>query len=275
VKLVYFFSMAHEILDLEKARHSPHVARKRRARILHILHVALEIAHDEGRDGLTLKHVADRLGLTTAALYRYFSSKDALIAELQRAVISALAATTRDRAETADAFARKAGLSQPERALLGVSVSAFAFEAFSRTAPMEFGILSMDLSAPEFTLPDREAALVFETAWSALSDLAERLRAAERVGALAPGDASERAVALWASLQGIVQTRKFARSGPDRIDPTRIARGLVPSLLVGWGADPAIVARAVDITHVQGFTERPETTFDFLERVLDLERAFD
>jgi AcrR family transcriptional regulator len=265
VKLIYFSAMTHEIVDLDEARHSPHVARKRRARILHILRVALEIAHDEGRDVLTLKHLAERLDVTTAALYRYFTSKDALVAELQRAVISALAATTRDRAELADAFARRAGLSEAERVLLGVSVSAFAFEAFSRSAPMEFGILSMDLSAPEFTLPDREAAQVFETAWSALSDLAERLRHAERIGALAPGDASERAVALWASLQGIVQTRKLARSGPDRIDPTRIARGLVPSLLVGWGADQVLVTRVVDMTHVQGFAERPETTFDFLE----------
>jgi len=257
--------MAHEILDLEQARHSPHVARKRRARIRHILHTALEIAHEEGRDGLTLKHLAERLGVTTAALYRYFTSKDALVAELQRSVIAALARTTRDRADDADAFARRAGLSAIERELLGVSVSAFAFEAFSRTAPMEFGILSMDLSAPEFTLPDREAAQVFESAWSALSDLADRLREAERIGALVPGDASERAVALWASLQGVVQTRKLARSGPDRIDPTRIARSLVPSLLVGWGGDPAVVNRVVEMTHVQGFTERPETTFDFLE----------
>ena len=257
--------MLHEICDLDEARHSPHVARKRRVRIRGILRVALEIARVEGREALTLKRVAERQGLTTAALYRYFSSKDALVAELQRAVISALAAITRERVANADAFAQQAALSAVERALLGVTVSAFVFEEFSRSAPVEFGILSMDLSEPENTLPDREAAHVFEAAWSALSDLAEQLRAAQECGGLDAGDASERAVALWAGLQGVVQTRKLARSAPDRIDSTRIARGLVPALLVGWGAASDVASRMVELTRVQHFAESPESIPDYLE----------
>ena len=261
--------MLHEVCDLDEARHSPHVARKRQLRIRGILHVALEIARVEGREALTLKRVAEQQGLTTAALYRYFSSKDALVAELQRAVISALAAITRERVADADVFAEQAALSAVERALLGVIVSAFVFEEFSRSAPVEFGILSIDLSAPEPTLPDREAAHVFEAAWSALSDLAEQLRTAEECGALDAGDAAERAVALWAGLQGVVQTRKLARSAPDRIDSTRIARDLVSALLVGWGAASDTASRMVDLTRAQRFAESPESTHDYLEKLGD------
>lgn len=261
--------MPHEVCDLDEARHSPHVARKRRRRIREILRVALEIARVEGREALTLKRVAERQGLTTAALYRYFSSKHALVAELQRAVISALAAITRERVAEADAFAQQAGLSAVDRALLGVIVSAFVFEEFSRSAPVEFGILSMDLSAPEFTLSDREAAHVFEAAWSALSDLAGRLREAQECGALDAGDASERAVALWAGLQGVVQTRKLARSAPDQIDFIRIARDLVSALLVGWGAASDAASRMVDLTRVQRFAESTESAHDHLEKLVD------
>jgi len=247
--------MLHEVWDLDEARHSPHVARKRQLRIRGILRSALEIARREGREALTLSRVAKEKGLTTSALYRYFSSKDALVAELQRSVISALAKATRERVAAADAFARQAAFSEADRALLGVTVSAFVFEEFSRCAPVEFGILSMDLSVPESMLPDREAAHVFEAAWSALSDLAEQLRTAQECDALGAGDAAERAVALWAGLQGVVQTRKLARSAPVRIDSTRIAHGLVSALLIGWGATSEAANRMGDLTRTNGFAE--------------------
>ena len=256
--------MVHEVYDLAEARHSPHVARKRQARIREILRIALEIVTAEGRDALTLKRLAERQGVTSAALYRYFPSKDALVAELQRAIISALAETTRARVGLAEDHARRIRLSEQERALLDVTVSAFVFEEFSRSSPVEFGILSTDLSAPEYTLSDHEAARVFEMAWSALSDLASRLRIAQDCGALGPGDESGRAVTIWASLQGVVQTRKLARHATARIDSTRIARGLLATLLVGWGARARAVDRVVELALSEAFAASPESALDSL-----------
>jgi len=261
--------MSHEVLDLDAARHSPHVARKRRTRIREILGAALDIAADEGRDALTLKRLAERLGLTTTALYRYFPSKDALVAELQRAVIHALARSTRECVDAAEADALAKGYSDDERMLLGVVVSAFAFERFAHRAPVEFGILSMNLSAPEYSLPEREAAQVFEAAWSALTELAERLRLAQEGGVLAAGDASGRAVGLWAGLQGVAQTRKLARSASDRIDSTRISHDLIQALLVGWGATPALASRMIEATADEGFAEASTSTHEYLENLDD------
>lgn len=257
--------MVHQIIDLDEARHSPRVARKRQARIRQILGCALELARSEGRDALTLKRLAEKLDLTTPALYRYFASKDALVAELQRAVIATLAETTRTRVAASAEFAATASFSKGEQSLLGVAVSALVFEAFARSAPVEFGLLAMDLSVPEFTLPEREAADVFEAAWAALSDLAGCLEAAESCRALAPGDANERAVALWAGLQGVVQTRKLARSAANRIDPTRIAHNLVSALLTGWGAPAASANRVVQTTRHEGLAAWPDPTVDFFE----------
>ena len=261
--------MLQEVNDLDAARHSPHVAEKRRARILRILRAALEVVRVEGRDGLTLKRVAEQQGLTTAALYRYFPSKDALVAELQRAVIAALAEVTRDRIEAAGRLAIADGFTPEERALLSIVVSGFVFEEFSRRAPMEFGILSNDLSSPEFTLPDREARLVFEAAWVALTDLADRLTNGEECGALVAGDASERAMALWAGLQGVVQTRKLSRNAPDRVDSTRVAKGLVSALLIGWGADGAAIERVIELIRDRQLCSLAGSSFNLFESPID------
>ena len=261
--------MPPEIRNLDEARKDPAVASKRAERIRPILRAAMEVARVEGREAVTLTRVAQRMGLSTAALHRHFSSKDALVAELQRAVITVLATTTRACVDRADAYSREIDLPDGERALLGVTVSALVFEAFSRTAPVEFGILSMNLSMPEVQLPDREAAHVFEAAWSSLRDLAEQLEAAEACGVLEKGDASERSIALWAGLQGVVQTRKLSRNAPELIDSTRIAHGLVTALLVGWGAEAETARRLVELTRARGFAALPDSTHEGLEELAD------
>ena len=239
-------------IAIEDGRHSPHVARKRQARLRRILATALAILRSEGRPALTLKALGEQLDLTPAAIYRYFPSKDALIAELQRVVIASLAAAASERVACAEGLARSARLGPRDRALLAIVVSALVFESFARDASTEFGLLSSDLGRLEYALPAREAAQVFEMAWRALGELAGRIEAAAKVGALVEGPGSERAIALWAALQGVAQTRKLVRSAAGRIDPPRIARGVVGALLVGWGAVPARVER------VMGFARERE-----------------
>jgi AcrR family transcriptional regulator len=249
----------YEIQD--ESGHSPRVSRKRQVRLHHIVRTALALVRDEGREALTLQRLADGLGVTAASLYRYFPSKDALVAELQRSVIAWLARETRARIVRA---ARTAP-SDVDPDLVAVVVTTFGFESFARRSPVEFGLLSMHLSTPEYGLADAEAARVFEAAWESLSDLAAHLDAAARRGVLAPGDAGERAVTLWAGLQGVVQTRKLARSAPDRIDPTAIARGLVPTLLVGWGGRPDAVAAAVAVVVDRRLSEPRGSVDDLLD----------
>jgi hypothetical protein len=95
------------------------------------------------------------------------------------------------------------------------------------------------------------------------------LRTAQECGALDAGDPGERALALWAGIQGLAQTRKLARSAPDRIDSTRIARGLVSALLVGWGAESDLASRMVNLTRARRFAESLESTHDYLQKLSD------
>ena len=64
-------------------------AARRRARTLTaLLDEALRIVEEHGLDGLTMAALAERMDYTTPALYRYFASKGALVAELNRRVLS-------------------------------------------------------------------------------------------------------------------------------------------------------------------------------------------
>src|SRR5262245_1975511 len=56
---------------------------ERDARVEWILDAALEIVVAEGSAALTTPALAKRLGYTPAAFYRYFESKDALLAALE------------------------------------------------------------------------------------------------------------------------------------------------------------------------------------------------
>lgn len=57
-----------------------------------ILAAALELFAEQGFDGTSLQQIADRLGLTKAALYYHFRSKDDLLAELLIPVLDELEA---------------------------------------------------------------------------------------------------------------------------------------------------------------------------------------
>ena len=63
-------------------------ARKREARADAILDEAMRVLAADGPDALTLARIGKALGLVPAALYRYFDSKDALLAALQRRAIA-------------------------------------------------------------------------------------------------------------------------------------------------------------------------------------------
>ena len=57
----------------------------------HILWVASQIASESGLDGITMTSLARRIGLTTAALYKHFASKQDLLGALALGVVTELA----------------------------------------------------------------------------------------------------------------------------------------------------------------------------------------
>ena len=217
---------------------------RREKRLDAILEGASRLVAEEGLDALTLHRLAREQGYVTAALYRYFDSKDHLLAELQRRTLSFLHAEFVRVRELARGDATEARLDARTAALFELRSIADFYVSLPRSAPEHFGLVSVLLSDPRPLVPDAEAKKTAPALLAFLGDVRELLDHAASVGALAPGDAFDRTLVLWSSLQGAAQLGKLSRFAKERFDARRLGRIAAESLLRGWGAAAAELERA-------------------------------
>lgn len=202
-----------------------------------ILDAAVQLVADGGFDGLSMSRLAEAVGYTPGALYRYIGSKDALLAKI---IDSALADVR--------AFLDGATQRLPEGAgpLSSVFALALAYRAFARERPHQFGLLAMSLAEPRVLLREPEgAAIVVQRMVSALTPLSEALEGAAAAGRLRRGDVPERTICVFALLQGVLQLHKQVRHAEAILDLDRLAASGVSALLQGWGAAPCDVEEAL------------------------------
>lgn len=189
----------------------------------------------KGVDGLSLHKLAKAVDYTPGALYRYFASKDALLAALVEVVIHDLAADL-------GALLRSLPDAGPLTRVLAISR---AYRRYASAAAGRFGLLTRLASDPRFLIADHDEAMRVMTAMIAgLSPLADALGAAAAAGLIEPGDASERTLMWFAALQGTLQLRKQAARVPKIIHAERLEASLERTLLRGLGATPEAVLAA-------------------------------
>jgi len=199
-----------------------------------ILDAALALIATAGMEGFTLTDLARRLGFTTAALYRYYASKDALIANLQIRALS----SCRRNLKIAVERTRSCNLKPEVAGLLPVLATAAVHRQLAADSPAEFGLLALTLADPRQLVGDEEAVSVWHEALQLVAAVQGHVLAAETCGALAPGKATERAMLLVFAGQGVLQMQKLASRWPGGIDPPAMANALTDSLLHAWGAKP-------------------------------------
>jgi len=250
-------------------------AQRRRARRAEILEQALELLIEEGLDGFSTHRLAARLDLTAGALYRYFPSKDAILAEVQVAVIVSqherLRAVWQDVARRAE----REGLSTRQTALAVLVASAEAFIALCSLQPRRFRLLARIIAEPEPMIGDEAFFIVMAPAKALLDEVAGHFEHAADVGALNRRDEARdpvrRAVLLWGSLQGIAQMDKLSRHGMDVFSRRPLAGELIRTLFTGWGANrkdfdaARKVAGSVDFERLLTDTRDPESASDVLD----------
>jgi AcrR family transcriptional regulator len=203
-------------------------SRKKQRRDEMLRHAQALIA-DEGIDALTLGRLARDFDLVPAALYRYFASKDALIAELQRRTIEALHPR----------FAAAVAPAGADDSALGPLLRAGRFYlALPAQEPEAYAFITQLLGDPRPLVPDDEALRTAPALLAFLADVAALIRSAQTQGALAPGSASQRALMLWAALQGVCQLGKLGRFDSTRFDVPALGDATLTTLLLGWGAAP-------------------------------------
>lgn len=190
---------------------------------------ALVLAGDP--ESVTVHAVARAIGVTPGALYRYFPSRDAIVAAVEARVLADLAAAVDEAVAGA-----------PPEPIARLIAASGGVLVFAKGSPHRYALLSRMLAVPRRILTDDDAAPVIAIAVGVLGRVQGLFAAAQACGALRPGEDASRVLALWAAIHGAVQLDKLARFAPAA-DATHIGREAVDALLLGWGADPASIGR--------------------------------
>ena len=201
-------------------------ARTRAARTEAILDAAMAIVDDEGLDALTIARLAHALDAAVGAMYRYFPSKDALLIALQTRLIAEYGQDLRLALEAA-----------PDVPLLRLALVACHYQRYFVTQRAQARLLAQTLADPRPLVADDLAAGVVQQVLALLGGVSDIFRTAAARDQLVPGDAGERAIVFWATIQGVAQTHKLARLTPV-LRSDRLLVAAFESLVRGWGGTP-------------------------------------
>lgn len=220
----------------------PH-ARQRELKAEAIVDAAMALIAREGLEALTLARVGKELGLVTTAIYRYFASKDALLAALHRRAITTV--HERFRAELSRWEERSKRMSDDTRALAKILATARFYVTLPETQPEAFRLMSLMLADPRPLVDDASAIASIPVVAGFIGDASALFADAENVRAIEPGMHLARTATLWATLHGLTQLAKLRRVAPESPTPLAVAEQSTVTLLRGMGATDAAIRRAL------------------------------
>lgn len=151
-----------------------------------LLEEAARTIQREGVDGLTLRAVGVRLGVSRTALYRHFSDKSALLSAVARDGFHQLRLTLLEAWE-------KEGRGRPGFEAMGIAYVRFAVENPSHYRVMFGGFLARPQPAPELA----------EEASGAFQVLVDALVVQQESGLVRRDDPLQLAHLIWAVVHGI------------------------------------------------------------------------
>lgn len=195
---------------------------------------AMRLLAVDGLEGLSMRKLAKGVGCTEPALYRYFASKDALLAAMTACVVERLG----ERLERA--------LGEADEPLLRVALVAEIYAAVMTHRRGEGTLLTLVLGDPRYLVEREASAPTVEAAAELFAGMGLLVDAASKAGAFAPGDAVARALSLWTAAHGAAQLRKFDRFDLPQLDVTRVRRSTLRDLFRAWGASPSAIDAAFE-----------------------------
>jgi AcrR family transcriptional regulator len=175
-------SMARTVRSARRPRRPYHHGNLRRA----LLDEALATIKDEGVEGLTLREIGARLGVSRTALYRHFADKRALLA----AVSTEGFRTLRQRLVTAW---EEGGRGRAAFEAMGVAYVGFALENPSHYRVMFGGFVDATAYTPELAA---EGTAAFQA-------LVDALNALQRDGIVRGDDLVLMARFVWSVVHGV------------------------------------------------------------------------
>jgi AcrR family transcriptional regulator len=163
-----------------------------------LLDAALQMLTEHGLQGLTLRAVARRAGVSEAAPYHHFANKAALVEALVVETLQQLAQNLQEAAQAT------AGTPLDRLVATGVAYVRFALER--RTS---FQILYRpelrQLSHPAPDADDSARSPIDRAGMAAYQVLLDGIVACQHAGIVAPGDPLPLALTAWATVHGLAQ----------------------------------------------------------------------
>jgi AcrR family transcriptional regulator len=224
-------------------------ASERDARMAWILDAALDLAVEEGFEAVTTTRLAERLGYTVGAFYRYWPSVDELLAALHRRTAELFydamwAAWIPAREALAETARRR---SPRVRALAQLCLLLLLYRRLADAHPKRFELVGQLVTRSwrwiDEPMQRRLDALVLPR----VAEVIGAVAAAEEARALAPGETPLRTMTLWVGVHAALATGTLAAKHPDLLSRDALVLSMIRSLLLGWGAAPADLDTALEL----------------------------
>lgn len=240
-------AILNDVQTLNVVQAAPASGRRERNRVARreqYLQAAMRIVSEDGVERLTMQRMADDLDCAVGTVYTYFSSKDALLAELQRRALDRITESYRRlRARIEPELAERAA-DEVEASLADVLLGLRFWVSTAEVFPDESNLFRA-LTTRSTRMAPEEAARMLPSAWQLFALGAAAIGRAQDAGALTPGDAGRRMVTAASALGGVLLLDGIAHFDPELFAGRDLALQLAEDLLRGWGADPGRLPAAV------------------------------
>jgi AcrR family transcriptional regulator len=225
----------------------PRPQRRRARRSREFLDAAQHIIAVDGFEGLTMARLARELDTVDSAVYRYFPSKGALIAEIEKESLERLEVSLIAISATGEERFAAGGLDERAAAVARLVLFGRWFCACTDTYPEEVRLLQMIMSKRETALDPEGGFRIFPIAMQLVGHSVSALEMAKAADALSDGDSIDRAIIWSGSLSGVLQSDDLEKYAPEIFGGTRLAKQANLALLAGWGADGALLDAACEL----------------------------
>ena len=208
------------------------------------LDTAIELVVTEGFDALTMQRLADSTDSAIGAVYRYFPSKGALVAEVQRESVERITASYTLIRDRSDRTFFAGGLDDRELALARAVTFGRFFISLAETFPHEFRLLQALNGEMRTIIPLEEGLRVFPSIVRFMLMGHQVISDAEQAGVFTESDGLDRVTMFAAAVNGVLRLSTQDQYDAELFDGRRLALLLLRDLGRAWGATDEQMAKA-------------------------------